>query len=290
MDYLAHVLVLIAIYVTLAHSLNLLAGYTGLVSLAHASLAGLGAYTSALVVVRLGAPFSLGVLFGMLVGVVASSMMSVPSQRMRGDLFIFVTFAFQIVLSNILNNWSALTRGPLGLSGIPPPTILGLTIHSPASFAALAGCIAVIAHLVTRQIVGSPLGRILRATRGDDIAAEATGKPVRMTKVIVFAVSAAMAACGGGVYAHYITFIDPASFGVMESVFLLAVVVVGGAGSLGGPVVGASLLIVLPEMLRFVGFPANVAGHLREVSYGGLLLAAIMLRPRGLVGKYGFGG
>jgi branched-chain amino acid transport system permease protein len=139
---------------------------------------------------------------------------------------------------------------------------------------------------VIQRIVNSPFGRILRAIREDETAALAVGKNVNKYKIIVFAIGAFFAGIAGSLYAHYITFIDPSSFTVMESITILLMVVFGGMGSLSGSFIGAAVLVILPELLRFVGMPSSIAAPLRQMIYGLLLVVLMLKRPQGIVGKY----
>ena len=289
MDYFIHVLVLAAIYATLSTSLDLLAGRTGLVSVAHAAFYGLGAYTSALLALHTGVPFYLGVLVGMCVAIVASLAVSFTSTRLHDDYFVIGTFAFQMILFAVFNNLIGVTGGPLGISGIPRPTLFGWTMQSTLGFALFATALAVVAHLLVDRIATSPLGRVLLAIREDEVFAAGLGKNTFRMKVVVFAVSGALAASAGSVYAHYATYVDPKSFGVGESILVISMVIIGGAGSRWGPLLGAVLLVSLPEVLRFIGLPNDVAANVRQILYGTLVLVAMIIRPRGLVGKYGFG-
>jgi branched-chain amino acid transport system permease protein len=288
-EYLLHILILVGIYTVLAVSLDLLAGHTGLVSIAHAALYGLGAYTSALLAVHFGAPFLAGVLAGMAVAALASVVVSLPSLRLHDDYFVIATFGFQMILFSIFNNWMDLTRGPLGIPGIPEPTIFGWIIKSHIGFVGLTVVFAATAYMVVSRLSTSPFGRVLRAIREDEVFAQAMGKNTLRFKVTAFAVSAALAASAGSLYAHYITYIDPISFTVMESILVISMVIIGGAGSRWGPVIGAIVLVTLPEALRFLGFPSAVAANLRQVIYGILLVLMMVVRPQGLVGRYGFG-
>lgn len=289
MEYLLHIFVLVGIYVVLAISLDLLAGHTGLLSIAHAAFYGLGAYTSALLAVYLGASFLMGVLTGMVIGAMVSLVVSLPSLRLHDDYFVIATFGFQMILFSILNNWMALTHGPLGIPGIPQPSIFGWTIRSQIGFVVLVGIFAAFAYVVVGRIITSPFGRVLRAIREDEVFARALGKNTVRFKVTTFAVSAALAASAGSLYAHYITYIDPTSFTVTESILVISMVIVGGAASPWGPLIGAVVLIALPEGLRFIGFPSSVAANLRQIFYGFLLVVMMMVRPRGLAGRYSFG-
>ena len=288
MEYLTHLLILIGIFTVLAVSLDLLAGHGGLLALSAAAFYGVGAYTSALLVTRCGVPFLVAVLAGAILATLVSFVVSLPSLRLHDDYFVIATFGFQMVLFSVFNNWMEVTRGPLGIPGIPEPKIFGWRVDAPWEFLVLAAISAGFACLVVWRLTSSPFGRVLHAIREDEAFAKALGKNTLYFKVTAFAVSAALAAMAGGLYAHYIRYIDPTSFTVMESILVISMVIIGGAGSSWGPVVGAFVLVTLPEALRFVGLPSSVAANLRQIIYGGLLVSMMMFRPRGLVGKYGF--
>lgn len=288
MDYLLHILVLISIFAALSVSLDLVAGHAGLVSMAQAAFCGLGAYASAVCTTRLGLPFPAGVLAGMLVAGAASFIVSLPSLRLHDDAFVIGTFGFQVILFSVFNNWMELTKGPLGIPGIPNPLIFGWRVDTRMEYLVLAVAFTVLTYFVVGRLTSGPFGRVLQAIREDEVFAKAHGKNTLYFKVTAFAVSAALAAMAGSLYAHYMTYIDPTSFTVMESILIISMVIIGGAGSLWGPLVGALVLVTLPEALRFVGFPSATAANLRQIIYGSLLVVMMMFRPRGLVGKYGF--
>ena len=220
---------------------------------------------------------------------VASLLISLPSLRLHDDYFVIATFGFQMILVSIFNNWIDLTRGPLGIPGIPRPSLFGWTVQSQVGFVVISTVLAALAYTVVGRITWSPFGRVLRAIREDEVFAEAVGKSTLCFKATAFAVSAALAAAAGSLYACYMSFIDPTSFTVMESILVISIVIIGGTGSVWGPLVGAAVLVTLPEALRFLGLPSSVAANLREIFYGCLLVAMMMKRPRGLLGQYGFG-
>jgi branched-chain amino acid transport system permease protein len=290
MEYLLHILILIGIYVILSVSLNMIAGYTGLLSIAHAAFYGVGAYVAALMALKLQSPFLVNVVCAVVLSGLLGALVGIPSLRIRDDYFVIATFAFQVITFSVLNNWVSFTGGPMGLPGIPQPTVFGLQVSSQVGFLVLVGVLCALTLCVTHRIVRSPFGRVLKAIREDEVFAQAAGKNVAAYKVLVFVIGAGMAALAGVMYAHYISFIDPTSFTVMESIFIISIVIIGGAGSLWGPVAGAVVLVVLPELLRFVGLPTAVAANLRQIIYGGLLVAFMMWRPRGFLGKYAFQG
>lgn len=289
MDFLLHILVLFGIYTILTVSLDLLAGHTGLLSMSHAAFYGLGAYTSALIAVDLGVPFPASVVVGMLLAALISFMVSLPSLRLHDDYFVIATFGFQLIAFSIFNNWMSVTRGPLGIPAIPRPDILGWRIESHLGFVILGGIVALFSYWIVIRVAESPFGRVLHAIREDEVFAKALGKNTLRFKVVAFAVSGALAASAGSLYAHYITFIDPTSFTVLESILVISMVIIGGSGSRWGPLVGAIVLVTLPEALRFLGLPSSIAANARQVIYGALLMIMITWQPRGLIGKQGFG-
>jgi len=288
MEYLLHILILIGIYIILSVSLNLISGYTGLVSIAQAAFYGVGAYVAALMALKLQSPFLANIICAVLLSSLLGAAVGIPSLYIRNDYFVIVTFAFQVITFSIMNNWVSFTGGPMGLPGIPQPTILGLEVSSHIAFFVLVGILCALTLWISSRIVRSPFGRVLKAIREDEVFAQAVGKNIASYKVLVFVIGAGMAAVAGVMYAYYISFIDPTSFTVMESVFIISIVIIGGAGNLWGPVAGAVVLVLLPELLRFIGLPNSVAANLRQIVYGGSLVGFMMWRPKGLLGEYAF--
>ena len=155
-------------------------------------------------------------------------------------------------------------------------------------FGYLTALFAIIVYVILYRLTNSPLGNVLRSIREDDLFAQSLGKNVNQYKVLSFSIAAGLSAIAGALYAHYITFIDPTSFTIPESVFMLSIVIVGGAGRLGGSIIGAVLLVSIPELLRFVGMPSSIAANMRQILYGGLLVLFMMFRPKGIYGEFGF--
>jgi branched-chain amino acid transport system permease protein len=288
MEYLIHILIISGIYIILTLSLNLIVGYTGLAALGHIAFACVGAYTSSLLALHLGISPWIGLLMGAILASVLGAIVSFPSLRLKGDYLAIATFGLGVIVYSIAKNWVGLTRGPMGLPGIPAFKIFGYEINNVWAYLVLVLIFVVITYVVIRNITKSPLGRMLTAIREDEIAAEAMGKNVNKYKLIVFVVGAFFAGIAGSLYAHYITFIDPSSFTIMESIAVLLMVVFGGMASLGGSFVGASILVIFPELLRFLGMPSSIAAPLRQMIYGLLLIILMIWRPQGLLGKYRF--
>jgi branched-chain amino acid transport system permease protein len=283
MEYVFYLLVLVSIYAILAMSLNLLVGLTGLISIAHAAFMAIGAYTTALLVTSLHMSFVFTVVVGMALAAVVSALLALPSLRVKGDRYIIASFGFQVIVVSVLLNWTSLTRGPFGIMGIPRPSILGFTFSTYQTLFVLTAAFAVVCGFVAWRISASPFGLVLRAIREDERAAEALGKDVTRFKVLVFVVGCSLAAVGGSLYATATSFIDPFSFDITEAIFILAIVIIGGKGNILGSVVGAAILITLPELLRFLAVPSAVADPLRRMLYGVLLILFMRFLPAGLL-------
>lgn len=285
MEYALTISILLAIYVVLATSLNVVLGHGGLLSLCHASFYGIGAYASALLALRLGLSFPVSVVLAAVATAACAAILAIPLLKLRGDYFILGSLGFQIIIVDIIHNADDITNGALGLSRIPRPHILGWEVATNQSYALLYIAIAAACVLVLHYVTTAPFGASLNAVREDETAATALGKNVRSVRVRAFAVSAAGAGIAGAMYAHYVTYIDATSFTFTESVYILSLVVVGGVATTRGPIFGAILLVLAPEMLRFVGFSTDSDANIRQLLYGVLLIAFAVLRPRGLSGK-----
>jgi len=283
--YVAHYLVMVGIYTILAVSLNLLVGYAGIFSLAHAAVYGIGAYASALAALKLGLGFWGGLVVAAAAGACAAALVGIPSLRVAGDYYIVASFGLQVVILTVFMNWTDLTNGHAGLAGIPRPRVFGLVIDNPFKYVALALVLAALTYAVCHRLTSSAFGRTLRAVREDEIAAQATGKNVVLVKIVVTTISSALGALGGSLYAHYITYINPSSFTLEESIFIMSLVILGGTERLAGPVVGAFILLAVPEALKFLAIPDTVAAPMRQILYGGLLILFMFVRPEGILGR-----
>lgn len=288
MNYAFHILTMIAIYVTLGLSMNLIVGFGGKLSLCHAAFYGIGAYVYALLVIDAGFPFWVALPSAILASGVSALVIGAVALRMQGDFFVLATLGFQTMVFVVLYNWVGLTKGPYGIAGIPRPELFGFSFNAPWAMFLLAAILAAIVWWLCLRLAQSPFGRTLKAVRDDAIAAQSLGKsPFRFT-LAAFTFGGAFAALAGGLFAVYASYIDPTSFTLDESVFVLCVVIIGGAGTVRGPVVGAIVLVLLPELLRFVGLPDAIAANLRQIIYGLLLVLMMRFRPQGVAGRYAF--
>ena len=286
MNYIYHLLIYFEIYAIVAMSLNLLIGYGGLLQVAHAAYYGVGAYAAALLWTKLGLGFFPGLLAGALTAAALSLLVSLPAWRFKGDYFVMISIAVQTLLYAVLYNWTDLTNGPFGISGISRPVIIDYSFVTTGSITVLYGGLALGLGMVMALLKWSPFGRALQAMRDDELAARSVGIPVDWLKLQAFALASAMVGIAGGLYAAYVSYIDPTSFSLNESILMLSMVIVGGTGNVRGPLIGAAVLILLPEALRFLHLPDAVAANVRLLAYGLLLVVMMHLRPQGLAGTY----
>jgi len=286
LDYVLHVLVMVSLYAILASSFNLLIGYAGLFALSHAAFFGVGAYATAILAAKLGVPFPLPLVAGIVVTGVLGIVIALPALRIGGDYLVIVTLALQIIVTTILINWTELTGGTDGIRAIPRVHLFGVSLDSPGKFLPLAAVAAALCFAVAWRLGASPFGRALKAMRENEAAVQAIGKNVVAMKLSVFAIAAALASVAGSLYAHYVTFVSAESFTVELTIYLLAMVIVGGTGNLAGSLVGAVTLAVLPELLKFVDMPSDIADKVRQMLYGLLLILMLRLRPQGLLPEF----
>ena len=283
MAYVLHLLILVAIFALLAAALNVAAGYARLLSVSHAALFGIGAYTSALLVMRCGTPWPLALAAALGAGVAAGALLGTIAWRLRGDYFLMATLGAGEIVHSIMVNASSLTGGPVGLMNVPPPAF-GRWVASGEGGVLLL-YVPVIAAVVYALYLleRSPLGRVLRAIGDDELGAQVLGKPTPALKMTALCVSGAVAAVAGAMYAHYASYIDPSSFVFDVSLLVLVMVVLGGLGNVLGACVGTTAVLLLPEALRFVGLPAARAAQIQQVLFGTVLIAMMVFRFRGFV-------
>ncbi len=300
MNYALHLLILFDIYLIVALSLNIIVGYCGLLTLSHAVFFAIGTYAYAISVLAWGWDFLPAAGLGIGLAVIMSFALSLAAWRFRGDFFVLISLSIQFAFFSVIYNWYSrgdepgtlvnLTNGPYGLRGIPKPEMFGFEFISIESIAVLFTAFAALSLLFCRTLLSSPWGRMLKALRDDELAARGLGKFVRIAKVQAIAISCAMAAFGGVLYASYISYIDPSTASLADSLLLLTMIIVGGVGNtFRGPLVGAFVLLAIPESLRFADLPDVMAGELRLLIYGLLLIAMMHFRPQGLAGEYRLG-
>jgi ABC-type branched-subunit amino acid transport system ATPase component/ABC-type branched-subunit amino acid transport system permease subunit len=257
--------------------LDILVGWTGQISLGHAGLYAVGAYTSALLATRLGLPFWLSAPAGVVLAGLCGALLALPSLRAKGPYLAMVTVAFGFMAEVTANRWS-LTGGPMGIMAIPGPRLPGGAEMTPTQYFWLIGGTALACQIVANNLLTSRVGRTLLALRGSEVAAETVGINVYRWKVLAFVISSVYAGLGGVFFAHQNGFINSDTFVFGLSVSLLTSVLMGGSGTLYGPLVGSIILNLIPTI-----FARMHEYHL--YIYGGIILATIVFLPDGIVGS-----
>ncbi len=281
MDYLVTIAVLIAIYTILATSYNLVIGYGGLSTVAHPIFFAIGAYTTGLLAVHVPFIPPLGnVVLGMAAAVVASVLLAGSALRVSGDYLLIASLGFQLGLLQLLKNLE-FTGGPGGLSAIPS-TIVG-PIRGPI-FLAICGAAALACVFAVRAIVNGPYGRAISAMRDEELAFTALGRNAMSMKIAIFAIGCGMAGGAGGLYAYYFQYLSPDQFDVLASAAILTMVVLGGMGTAFGPVVGAILLLAIPQAITFLQLPPSIMAPTQGIIFTVLVLLFLYLRPSGILG------
>lgn len=202
--------------------------------------------------------------------------------RTVDDYFIICTLGIQIILFSLMNNLMDVTRGPLGIPGIPSITFFGVPLDEKPGFLIMSVAFMVLVWYLLLNVSKSGFGKTLRAISQDEIYAQSIGKNVYRSKILSFTLSAVFAAIPGALYAHYISYIDPTSFTVGESIVILSIVIIGGFGNLTGSFLAAAFLVLLPEGLRFVAMPDSIAANMRQIIYGFILVLVMMTGKNGI--------
>ena len=286
MEYLLHIGIMLCIYVILVLSTNLTVGMANLLTMCQAAFYGIGAYIGTFFLMQFNLPFVVIALIVMALTGLTSIVISYASVKLKGDYFILATLGFQMIVYTILYNWISVTRGPYGIPGIPAIKLFGVwSLNGIYSYFFLSLVLVMAVVWFFGQLQRSPYGRMLKAIRTDELSAQALGRNTIQMKSWAFFISAAFAGLAGTVYASYVSYIDPTSFTLDESIFIITALFIGGIGSrVWGSVVGAAVVVILPELLRFVGLPDAVAANLRQIIYGVVLIVLMFVKPQGLLG------
>ena len=275
--YHIQIMIFIGIYIILTLSLNLLNGYVGLLSIGHAAFYGIGAYASAKLVMEVGLPFPLAMLGAGAVAGIFGYLIAKPTLRLSGIYMTLATLGFNMIFFLILQNWMSFTNGPLGIMDIPPPDIFGYEIETRVQYYYLIFFLVLLTVVSMHRLMTCRFGRALVSIRENELAAAAMGVHTTRYKTQAFVLAAFYAGIAGSYYAHFVKYISPDSFYIYESFILLAMLAFGGQGNLIGPVVGAAVLIIIPEIFRFLQ-------EYRMLVYGGVLIIMMLVRRQGLLG------
>lgn len=286
MDYILHLLIIIALYIPFALSLNLIVGHSGILSITHAAFYGLGAYATAILTKFYGVPFFSSVIIGAFISAVIASLISHSLKKVKGDYYALASIGLSVIMYSLFMNLDGITKGPFGIFGIARPSLFGVSFSSTISFLLFTLVIAGISAFIIDRLARTHFGRVLHAIREDEDALTPFQYNIHTYKMMVFAIGAVFASISGSLYASYISFIDPSSFTLNESIFLLTVIILGGLASTRGVIAGVVILTLLPEALRFIGLPNEIAAQTRVILYGLALIYLMYKRPIGLFGKY----
>lgn len=277
MEYLIHLAILVCIYLILAQSLNLQFGVAQLFNLAHIGSYAIGAYTSALLVTNLGMPYTHCLMASVLLSGLFSLIIGAISLRLSQEYFAIGTLAFSSLISALLINWKGLTRGVLGIPGIPRPELFGFEFIDNRFFLGLTFGIMIAVQVVLYIFFHNSLGRVLRGQAESDHASLALAHNTRLARNICFFVGSCFAGLAGSLFAYYISYIDPSSFSLAETVFVLSIVVVGRPGSFWGCILATFFLVLLPEPLRFIDIAPAILGPARQAIYAVIMVAVVFV-------------
>jgi branched-chain amino acid transport system permease protein len=275
--YVLHVLIMVGIYAILAMSLNIIVGFAGLVSLGHAAFFGLGAYASGLLMISGGFGFPAAFFLSGIITALLGLGLALPALRVKDDYLAIVTLGFGVIVTLVFMNLE-ITGGPDGLVGIPPITLLGKPVFSKWAIFGLCSLVLFLMICSVYLLKQSRIGRAWAAIRDNDVTAMFMGINTSWYKVLAFMTSAFWAGLAGSLFAHYTAYINPQTFSLHTSIMVLSMVVLGGIGSITGSLLGAVLLILLPEVLR------PLADY-QDIFYGSLLVFMMVFRPQGIMGR-----
>ena len=280
--YVLHIVVMILIYIPLAMAQNLITGFTGMLTMGNAAFYGLGAYTSALLVMNLNVPWPLAFLAAGLVAAFFGVVVGFPCLRVGSDYLTLMTIGFGAIFLAVATNWVEVTRGSMGIPGVPNPAIGPFVINTLSRYYYLYLLIAVACYFFMYRLTRSRIGRAFIAIREDEIAASTMGINLAYYKVLAFALGAMWAGFSGSMLAHYLNFVGPQSFTLDESLLHVQIAILGGFGSLAGSVIGAAIMVSLPQIFQDI--------YQYRVLLNGLMLLALMAwRPQGIMGTSAMG-
>ncbi len=276
-SYILHIMIVIFLNIVLASSLNLIIGYCGQVSFAHASYYGIGAYTATLLMLKLNVSFWIALPCAAIGASILGVIIGMPALRLKGDYLGIVTLGFGEIVRLVLLNSQKLTRGPAGLGGIPSPMVFSVKLTGRTAFYYLVMLFAIISVMIIWRLMSSGIGLAMQAVSCDETATESIGINPTKYKLMAFILGAAFAGMAGCFYASYISYISPDTFVYNDSITMLAMVTLGGLGNIAGPIIGAIVLSILPEALRIIN-------DYRMILYGLAMVLMMIFRPGGFWG------
>jgi branched-chain amino acid transport system permease protein len=286
LGYILNLLILVAISGILAGSLNFIIGYAGIYSMAHAAFFGIAAYAGALIALHVSISLLVAIPVAMAICAALSLVISLPSLRVRGEYFVVASLGLQMIAFTVFSEWKDVTGGLGGLTGVPVATIFGFPLRSLESFLAVSlACLALVT-LTIFVLARTSFGRNLKAIRDNEVAAAAFGKNIALIKTFAVAISSALCGIAGVLYAFHVSFVNPESFTIDQSVLIMAMVIIGGTGTVFGPILGALIIHLLPAGLTYLTFlPSRELASLQQIIYGAAMVLLMVYRPSGLIGR-----
>jgi branched-chain amino acid transport system permease protein len=281
--FVMHVMVLLCVWVVLSLSLNFITGYAGQLALGHAAFVAIGGYAGAILMLDYGVSFWLAILVGAAISFGSGLILGILAMRLRGDYLGMVTMGFGEIVYLLAINLVDITRGPMGLPGVPRATILSYTFKGEIPYYYVALLLVGITFFAIKRMLFSRFGRACLAMRDDETAAEAMGVVSSHYKLLSFCISSGFAGLMGAFYVSWVTLISPDSFRLADSIIISAMITLGGIGSLYGPIFGGIVIGLLPELLRPLT-AGPYLGSLRLAGVGLLMVVFIILKPAGLFG------
>lgn len=286
-DFLMVLFIYIGIYSIASLGLNLIVGYTGLLSLCQAAFVAIGAYTTAVIMTTAGLSFWVVFPVAGIAASLSGMIIGIPTLRLKGDYLAIATLGFGEIVKNIILNWDSMTKGPMGINGIPAVNLFGikLTILDKLPWMLIIWLFVFVTYYLIRRIVRSRVGRALEAIREDEIAASSMGINTAKYKIGAFITGSFFAGIAGGLYAAYTQAVAPNTFDFMMSVMILCMIVLGGLGRNIAAVAG-SVIIVLAEFTpRLLGISSIIPPQLNQIMFGLILVMMMIYRPQGIIGR-----
>ena len=290
LNFILLIFIYIGIYTISALGLNLVVGYTGLLSLCQAAFLGIGAYSTAVLMTSLNMGFWEAMIISGFIAALCGILIGIPTLRLKGDYLAIATLGFGEIVKNVIVNWDSVTKGPMGINGIPGPDFFGFMFSSmdKISWVILIWGIVIITYYFVRRIVRSRIGRALEAIREDEIAASAMGINIAKYKIGAFTTGAFLAGIAGSLFASYNQSVAPLTFDFMMSIMILCMVVLGGLGNNFATVIGAILIVIASELPRLLGISHIIPPQLNQVIFGLILVLMMIYRPQGIIGRIKF--
>ncbi|HOP62549.1 MAG TPA: branched-chain amino acid ABC transporter permease [Spirochaetota bacterium] len=287
LNFILLIFIYMGIYAISALGQNLIVGYTGLLSLCQAAFLGIGAYATAVMMTAFNMGFWEAMLISGLITAICGMFIGIPTLRLKGDYLAIATLGFGEIVKNIIVNWDSVTKGPMGINGIPGPSLFGFMFSAmdKISWVILIWVIVGVTYYFVRRIVRSRIGRALEAIREDEIAASAMGINTAKYKIGAFTTGAFLAGLAGSLFASYNQSVAPLTFDFMMSVMILCMVVLGGLGNNFATVVGTFIIVITSELPRLLGISHIIPPQLNQVIFGLILVLMMIYRPQGIIGR-----